>query len=95
MRPEVTLKTDYEIRLMRESGALLVEVFAMLDERVKPGITTLELDKITEQFIRHELKAAPASLGAYGYPFSINASLIMLLVMGCPLRRWRSNQLIF
>lgn len=84
MRPEVTLKTDYEIRLMRESGALLADVFAMLDERVKPGITTLELDTITEHFIRHELKATPASIGAYGYPFSTNASPNHVACHGMP-----------
>ena len=63
------IKTTAQLAVMRESGRLLAQVFSMLDGFVAAGRSTLELDSAVEAFIRHELKARPASLGQYDYPF--------------------------
>ena len=48
----VTIKTEHEIQLMRESGHLLEKVHDGLIPYIKPGITTKELDNIGEEMIR-------------------------------------------
>ncbi|NYS36664.1 type I methionyl aminopeptidase, partial [Streptococcus danieliae] len=63
------IKTAAQLAVMRESGRLLAQVFTMLDGFVAVGRSTLELDAAVEAFIRNDLKARPASLGQYDYPF--------------------------
>ena len=48
----ITIKTDEEIDLMRQSGQLLAKVHEELHAAVRPGISTLELDEIGEKTIR-------------------------------------------
>ncbi|MBF9002553.1 type I methionyl aminopeptidase [Vibrio nitrifigilis] len=84
MRPEVSIKTGYEIQHMRESGRLLADVFAQLDQWMVIGANTLEINQQVEQYICHELSARPASLGAYGYPFAINVSPNNVACHGMP-----------
>ena len=78
------IKTAAQLAVMRESGRLLAQVFSMLDGFVAAGRSTLELDSAVEAFIRHELKARPASLGQYDYPFSINTSVNEVVCHGMP-----------
>lgn len=78
------IKSAQELAIMRRSGALLAEVFGMLDDRVKVGITTLEINAAVEDFIRNTLKARPSSIGQYGYPFALNASLNDEVCHGVP-----------
>ncbi len=49
---KVPIKSEHEIGLMRESGKLVAEVLSLIGSRVKPGITTGELDEIAEEYIR-------------------------------------------
>ncbi len=58
---KIHLKTADEAELMRRSGALLAKVFAMLDDFVVPGISTMAINDRVEDFIVNELKARPAS----------------------------------
>lgn len=64
---KVILKQSDELAIMRESGCLLASVFAYLDEQVKVGISTMDINNLAERYIVDELKARPASKGQYGY----------------------------
>jgi methionyl aminopeptidase len=81
---EVTLKSADEITLMRESGKLLAQVFKMLDNFIKPGISTLDIDSQVESYIVNELKARPASKGQYGYQYCLNSSINEVVCHGVP-----------
>lgn len=80
----VTIKSSEELALMRESGRLLAQVFTYLDQHVKAGISTLEIDRLTEQFIVQELHSRPASKGQYGFQFSLNTSINEVVCHGVP-----------
>lgn len=81
---QVHIKTPSEINFMRESGKLLASVFHMLDDFVKEGVSTLEINNQVEHFIRDTLDARPASLGQYGYEFSLNSSINEVVCHGVP-----------
>lgn len=78
------IKSAAEIDLMRESGRLLAQVFSMLDDFIKVGITTLEIDQKVEHFIVQDLQARPASKGQYDYQFSLNSSVNEVVCHGVP-----------
>ena len=81
---QVQIKTADEIELMRVSGKLLADVFHMLDDVVKEGVSTLEINDKVDDFIRHTLNARPASLGQYGYEFVLNSSINDVVCHGVP-----------
>ncbi|MBC2657569.1 type I methionyl aminopeptidase [Pseudomonas sp. MSSRFD41] len=81
---QALIKTADQLALMRESGRLLAQVFTYLDGFVGPGLSTLELDAAVEHFIRHQLKARPASKGQYNYPYCINTSINEVVCHGMP-----------
>ncbi|RKF15660.1 type I methionyl aminopeptidase [Alginatibacterium sediminis] len=81
---QVNLKTNSEIELMRQSGKLLTQVFAMLDDYIEVGISSLDIDSKVERFIREELNSRPASKGQYDYPFSVNTSFNEVVCHGMP-----------
>ena len=81
---QVQIKTADEIELMRASGKLLADVFHMLDDVVKEGVSTLEINDKVDDFIRHTLNARPASLGQYGYEFVLNSSINDVVCHGVP-----------
>jgi methionyl aminopeptidase len=68
---------------MRKSGQMVAEILGMLERRVEPGITTLELDRIAEDQCR-KWKARPAFKGYGGFPFTICASPNDRVVHGFP-----------
>ena len=76
-------KTEEEIELLRENGLLVSKTLAEVGKAVTPGITTKELDKIAETFIRDN-GAVPNFLGYDGYPASICASVNDVVVHGFP-----------
>lgn len=79
----IYLKTDEEIELMRESNLLLGQTLGELAKWVAPGISTLKLDSIAEEFIRDN-GGIPSCLGYNGYPNSICASVNDQVVHGIP-----------
>lgn len=79
----IFLKTDEEIELMRAANQLVGMTLGELAKHIKPGISTLELDKIAEEFIRDH-GAEPAFLGYGGFPNSICASVNENVVHGIP-----------
>lgn len=79
----IYLKTDEEIELMREANQLVGKTLAEVGKHVAPGVSTLQLDKIAEEFIRDH-GAIPAFLGYGGFPNSICASVNEQVVHGIP-----------
>ena len=79
----IYLKTDEEIELMRESNRLVGMTHGELSKHIRPGITTLQLDKIADEFIRDH-GAVPSFLGYGGFPNSICTSVNEHVVHGIP-----------
>ena len=79
----IFLKTDEEIELMRESNRLVGMTLGELSKHIQPGVTTLHLDKIADEFIRDH-GATPSFLGYGGFPNSICTSVNENVVHGIP-----------
>jgi len=79
----IFLKTDEEIELMRAASLLVGDTLAEVAKSIQPGVTTLRLDKIAEQFIRDN-KAVPLFLGYNGFPNSLCISVNDQIVHGIP-----------
>jgi methionyl aminopeptidase len=77
------VKTDDEVELIRQSSLLVGKTLAELATRIRPGVTTLELDRVAEEFIRDH-GAYPGFLGYNKYPNSICASVNSAVVHGVP-----------
>ena len=79
----IYLKTKEEIKLIRESSLLVSKTLALVASKIQPGITTLELDKMAETFIRHN-DGEPAFLGFNGFPNTLCVSVNDVVVHGIP-----------
>lgn len=79
----IYLKTDEEIELMRVSNLLVGKTLGELSKWIAPGITTLKLDKIAEEFIRDN-GGVPGFLGYAGYPNTLCVSVNETIVHGIP-----------
>ncbi len=79
----IHLKTNEEIELLRENNILVSETLAEVGRHIQPGVTTKELDRIAEEFIRSH-GAVPAFLGYQGYPASLCISVNEQVVHGIP-----------
>ena len=76
----VTIKSQREIDLMRESGHILYKVHEELGQAIEPGMSTLDIDRLGEKLIRG-YGCIPNFLHYNGYPASICVSVIMKLCM--------------
>ena len=76
-------KTPAEIDKMAAAGDVLVKTMQLLAGKIRPGITTLELDQAAEKFIRSQ-GCEPAFKGYHGFPGSICASPNSMIVHGIP-----------
>jgi methionyl aminopeptidase len=79
----ITLKSAQEIAFMRQAGRIVAETLQELGKRISPGVTTGELNKFAEDFIR-EAGGVPAFLNYQGFPASICASVNNEVVHGIP-----------
>ena len=79
----ITIKTETEIALMRESGRITKQVLDLLGSKIKVGMTTKDLDKIAYEYII-SCGARPSFLGYSGYPASICVSIDDMVVHGIP-----------
>ena len=79
----IYLKTDEEIELMRVSNLLVGKTLGELSKWIAPGITTLKLDKIAEEFIRDN-GGVPGFLGYGGFPATLCVSVNETVVHGIP-----------
>lgn len=82
----INIKTDNEIELMRHAGKVVGDTLAALEEVIKPGITTAEIDKIAEELIIKQ-GAKPSFKGYEGFPGTICASVNEEIVHGFPGKR--------
>lgn len=80
----VHLKTPREIDLMAAGGAVIGALFRELGERVRPGVSTGELDRFAEEFITSHDGAVPAFKGLYGFPGAVCISVNEEIVHGIP-----------
>lgn len=79
----LTIKTPEQIEKMRAAGSVVAQTLELLSEMVRSGVTTAELDKAADAFIRSKA-AIPSFLGYNGYPKSICTSVNAAVVHGIP-----------
>jgi methionyl aminopeptidase len=79
----IILKSKRELEIMREAGRITAGALRVVQENIRPGITTRELDRLAEEYIlRHN--ATPAFKGYNGFPASICSSINEQVVHGIP-----------
>jgi methionyl aminopeptidase len=79
----IVKKTPAEIDKMAAAGAILVRTLALVESKIRPGVTTADLDAAAERFIRSQ-GAMPTFKGYRGFPGSICASPNSMVVHGIP-----------
>ncbi|MGH2839446.1 MAG: type I methionyl aminopeptidase [Solirubrobacteraceae bacterium] len=79
----IVKKTPEEIDKMAAAGDILVRTLALVERKIRPGVTTGELDKAAEKFIRSQ-GATPAFKGYRGFPGSLCTSPNSMVVHGIP-----------
>jgi methionyl aminopeptidase len=79
----IVKKTPEEVDKMAAAGAILVRTLALVESKIRPGVTTGELDAAAERYIRSQ-GATPAFKGYRGFPGSICASPNSMVVHGIP-----------
>ncbi|TGE33069.1 type I methionyl aminopeptidase [Desulfosporosinus sp. Sb-LF] len=90
----IELKNASQFERMRIAGRVVAETLALMREHVKPGVTTLELDRIAEDYIRSQ-GAIPAFKGYNGFPATLCTSVNEQVVHGIPgLRTLESGDII-
>ncbi len=80
----IHLRTAAEIEAIGRGGDIIGRLFGVLEEKVRPGVTTKELDTVTEEFIRSHEGAVPAFQGLYGFPGAACISVNEEIVHGIP-----------
>jgi len=79
----IFLKNNSEIEKLYCAGQIVKETLLMLEEHIVPGVTTLDLDKLAEEFILSK-KSKPGFKGLYGYPATLCTSVDDEVVHGLP-----------
>jgi methionyl aminopeptidase len=79
----IIIKNYNEITLMKKAGRIVGETLLLLENEVKPGVTTAQLDRMAEEFItKHGAK--PSFKGLYGFPSSLCISVNEQVIHGFP-----------
>lgn len=79
----IELKNSTAIALMERAGEILKQTLSLVEQNIKPGVSTKELDRIAEEYIISQ-GATPTEKGFCGYPASICASVNEVIVHGIP-----------
>ena len=79
----VILKSREEIELMRQSALVVSKTLGMLAREIKPGVTTLKLDQLAEEFILDH-GTEPGFKGQYDYKYTLCTSVNDKWCMACP-----------
>jgi methionyl aminopeptidase len=82
----ITLKSPRELDIMARAGRIVAETLALVRGLVRPGVTTADLDREAERFIRSHPGARPSFKGLYGFPRSLCTSIDEEIVHGIPSR---------
>lgn len=78
------IKDQAGIEAMRIAGKLTAQVLSAVNDIIKPGISTADIDAFCEDYIVNTLNARPASKGQYGYLYSVNTSPNHVICHGMP-----------
>jgi methionyl aminopeptidase len=80
----ITIKSSREIETMAAAGRIVAETLALVARHVRPGVSTEELDRIAEEFIRSHPGARPSFKGLYDFPATLCTSINQEVVHGIP-----------
>ncbi|NOT08746.1 MAG: M24 family metallopeptidase, partial [Gemmatimonadales bacterium] len=80
----ITLKSPKEIEIMARAGRIVAETLELVRKAVRPGVSTEELDREAEKFIRSHPGATPSFKGLYGFPKTLCVSINEEIVHGIP-----------
>jgi methionyl aminopeptidase len=83
----IQIKSEREIEIMARGGEILAATVQLLENSVRVGMTTLDLDGIADEFIRAHAGATPAFKGLYNFPASICTSINHEIVHGIPSKK--------
>lgn len=83
----ITIKSPREIDTMAQAGRIVADTLALLSRSVRPGMSTLDLDTLAEDFIRSHPGARPSFKGLYGFPKTLCTSINEEIVHGIPSAR--------
>jgi methionyl aminopeptidase len=83
----ITLYGAQEMDAIARGGRILAALYQVIPERVLPGVSTAELDRFAEEFIRSHEGAEPAFKGLYGFPATLCISVNHEVVHGIPSQR--------
>lgn len=86
MGDKIILKAAWELEILRRSNRLVADTLRQLAERIGPGVSTLDLDRFAEAYLR-ERGARPAFKGYREYPFTLCTSINDEVVHGMPSAR--------
>ena len=87
----ITIKNEIQLSKMRSAGHLLYDVLCTLREKMAPGMTTLDLDRIAHELIVKG-RATPSFLGYYDYPATLCVSIDDEVVHGIPSKHVRMEE---
>lgn len=80
----ITIKSPREIETMTRAGHIVAQTLALVREKVRPGVSTADLDAAAESFIRSHPGATPSFKGLYGFPRTLCTSINEEIVHGIP-----------
>ena len=83
----VTIKSAREIETMAAAGRIVAGTLALVRRHVRPGVSTADLDRIAEDFIRSHPGARPSFKGLYDFPATLCTSINAEIVHGIPSSR--------
>lgn len=87
----ITVKSSEELAIMRKACIITGDVLKFLEDKIKPGVTTKELDRLAEKFIR-DRNAYPSFKGYRGYPATLCVSIDDEVVHGIPNEKRRLEE---
>lgn len=79
----ISIKTEEELEILRQAGGILARIIKRLQEAIKPGVSTKEIDQLAEELINAE-KVLPAFKGYKGFPATVCTSVNEEIVHGVP-----------
>jgi methionyl aminopeptidase len=80
----ITIKSPREIEAMAHAGRIVAQTLALMHEKTRPGMSTEDLDRLAEDFIRSHAGATPSFKGLYGFPKTLCTSINEEIVHGIP-----------
>jgi methionyl aminopeptidase len=83
----ITVKSPREIDTMAQAGRILADTLSLVVSRVEPGVSTADLDRLAEEFIRSHDGATPSFKGLYDFPATLCTPINQEIVHGIPSRK--------